>query len=157
VDPNGYRRVGRTLNAAAESADAQMTLFHHNMGELMYFAPGWDSIDPVGLVDAWVAQNGFSVDHVFKRRPDLLILPSKDRGKITSYQAELFPDISLSVWGDPRARDFIYLGYYPHMVFGAEGAMHFFLRKSRVEDYPWLGDFIVESLELARIETFWDP
>ncbi|MFP4379329.1 MAG: hypothetical protein ACLFUS_02410 [Candidatus Sumerlaeia bacterium] len=152
ISGKGYRKVGREIDKMALAEGPPLTLFHHNMGELMFFAPHWDSIDPVGLVDAQVAHHGFSVDHVFNRDPDLLILPSKSKSEITRYNAELFPDISKSVYQDSRMADYRYLGYYPHIDFGASGKMHFFLRRRLAEKYPEIVENWKENLELKITE-----
>jgi hypothetical protein len=151
---DGYARAGRALDAVAQRVGRQLTLFHHNMGELMYFAPHWNSIDPVGLVDRHVSRRGFSVDYAFSRNPEVFILPSMSKTEITSYAAELFPDISRAVYDDARMRRYKYLGYFPDVPFGAEGRMHFLVRRDLLGQYPWIEGFLTRRLNLRIEPTF---
>ena len=116
----------------------------------------WDSIDPVGLVDRHVSRHGFSEDYLFSRNPELLILPSRSKSKITTYAAELFPDISLSTWRDPRMGRYQYLGYFPDLSFGPEGRMHFFARKDLLAQNPWIAFFLTSRLDL-RVDPDFKP
>lgn len=151
-----YRHVGRTLDELAARAGRQMRIFHHNMGILMYFAPRFDSIDPVGLVDRHVAHHGFSVDYLYSRNPDILLLPSKKADRITTYRAELTPDVSAVVVNDPRIQRYKYLGYEPHIIFGAEGRMHFFVRRDILRWLPCAVHELESKLNLRRHPNFAD-
>ncbi|MBN1866934.1 hypothetical protein JW916_06545 [Candidatus Sumerlaeota bacterium] len=154
-DRIGYTLTGEALEAVAERAGRQLTLFHHNMGQLMYYAPHWDSIDPVGLVDRHVAREGFSADYAFGLEPELFLLPSKQRGAITRYEVELSGDVSRALYLDPRMRDeYECLGYYPGLRFWTDGAMHFFVRKDFLQHSPWARDLLVERLGLRIARRF---
>ncbi|NQU45358.1 hypothetical protein HQ520_18920 [bacterium] len=150
LDSDGYRRAGRVLDEAASRTGRQLTLFHHNMGELMYFAPRWDSIDPVGLVDRYVSRHGFDVDYVFGRKPELFLLPSMERERITPYGAELFPDISESLYRDPRMEGYEYLGYYPDLVFGRDGRMHVLASRAWLGEAGWAEGFLRREMDLVE-------
>lgn len=150
--PRGYRHVGRVLREIWASENKPATLFHHNMGELYFFARNWDSIDPVGLVDKKVARQGFSLDYLFSKEPEMLLLPSRKADAITEYRAELFPDISRALFLDPRIGGYIYLGYYPHLKFGPEGRMHAFLREETAQAHPEMVRRLQRDLPLRQPE-----
>ncbi len=151
-----YEKVGRAIERIATRAGRQLTLFHHNMGELFYYAPHWDSIDPVGLVDMPVAINGFSPDYAFARNPDLFILPSRDTREITEYnylhdRTQIFPDISRALYRDERMGSYRYLGYEPTLQFGEKGRMHFLIRQTLLDELPGIENQLKQELDL-RIE-----
>jgi hypothetical protein len=153
-----YRRLGSELDAVAERVGRRLTLFHHNMGELMFYAPHWDSVDPVGLVDLPVNRLGYSADYVFARRPDLFILPSKQADTITPYaytfgHTEIFPDIGKALFTDPRMADYVYLGYYAHGALGPTGRMHLLVRRELLDRQAWIRNALVLGLDLVRSEA----
>ncbi len=152
----GYEKVGRAVDRIALRAGRPLTLFHHNMGELFYYAPHWDSIDPVGLVDMPVATRGFQPDYAFARKPDLFILPSRDTREITEYsythdRTPIFPDIAQTLYQDERMRSYRYLGYEPTVSFGEKGRMHFLIRETLLEELPGIEEELKRELDL-RIE-----
>jgi hypothetical protein len=151
-----YEKVGHAVERIARRAERQLTLFHHNMGELFYYAPHWDTIDPVGLVDMPVAINGFRPDYTFARNPDLFILPSRDMREITEYNyihdgVQIFPDISQTLYLDERMRPYRYLGYEPTLQFGEKGRMHFLIRQTLLDEFPEIENQLKQDLGL-RIE-----
>jgi hypothetical protein len=150
----GYTDIGRAIDPVAMRVGKQLTLYHHNMGELMYNAPHWDSVDPIGLVDRYTAHHGFSVDHVFERRPDLFILPSLSKSTITVYRGEFFPDISQAIYADRRMAEYRYLGHFPPMPFGPEGRLHFFLSAQLDDANPWIARELIHSLGLVVDPAF---
>ena len=151
-----YEKVGRAVERIALRAGRQLTLFHHNMGELFYYAPHWDSIDPVGLVDMPVALKGFQPDYAFARNPDLFILPSRDTRQITPYDyiqdgALIFSDVSRTLYRDERMRPYRYLGYEPTLQFGEKGRLHFLIRQALLDEFPEIENQLKQELDL-RIE-----
>ena len=148
-----YREVGLALDALACQTGECLTVYHHNMGQLYYFAPHIDSIDPVGLVDRDVAVQGFTVDHVFRRNPEIMLLPSRATDRITPYEAENVPDVSAAVVSDPRMRAWRYLGYYPHLRFWGTGAMHVYARRDFLNRHPDAEAFLRERMDLRMPEA----
>ncbi|HUT24958.1 MAG TPA: hypothetical protein VM492_11495 [Sumerlaeia bacterium] len=160
-----YPRVGRALESVAEAAgtreaggarEARLTLFHHNMGELMYCAPHWDSIDPVGLLDRHVSRHGFSADYVFSRDPDLFFLPSKRRDAVTVYPGEFIPDVSRILFVDPRMGAYEYLGCLTSPWESASWGGHFFVRRALLEAHAWIAPRLKKELDLRIDLNFAD-
>ncbi|MFW5870156.1 MAG: hypothetical protein ACOCVL_00680 [Candidatus Sumerlaeota bacterium] len=160
ASPRPYRRLGLVLEKAALRVDKQLLVYHHNVGELFYFAPHTDTVDPVGLVDLPMALEGFSVEGVMERRPDLLLLPSPSRHEVQPKNyvfgiagVEVFPDISLSVYAHPAVQaQYAHLGVFTDYRFGDRGGIHVLARKDLLHENPWMDSMLREELNLLPVQ-----
>ncbi len=149
VSLDGYKRMGLALESVSnQCGSSHLTLYHHNMGELMYYAKSWNSLDAVGLLDTHISRFGLTADYIFEVEPDLLILPSKSRQMITRYRGEIYDDISRFLVVDFRIRDYDYVGFSAFDEFDA-GTVYFFVRKSTSERCDPISDDLRASLNLS--------
>ncbi|MFW5870706.1 MAG: hypothetical protein ACOCVL_03465 [Candidatus Sumerlaeota bacterium] len=155
-----YKRLGMVLEDVALRVDKQLLVYHHNVGELFYFAPHTDTVDPVGLVDLPMALEGFSVEGVVERRADILLLPSPSRSEVQPKNyvfgiagVEVFPDISRSVYDHPMTRaEYTHLGVYTEHRFGKGGGIHVLVRNDLLRENPWMASLLQEELDLLPVE-----
>lgn len=84
---------------------AESTLGISDVGAIPYYS-GFETIDihPESLTDLWIAKNGFSRDYVFKRHPDIVIVPSRG-----IFSAKFYPE-HYDMVNDKRFHDYRFIG-----------------------------------------------